>query len=176
MVFRCGSAHLHQWATSNHGSATVYSASAACFLVEKTTLSGEGIIKLLLSSTCICFTAWQQDKQFDGDAFCTSNSDGDSISDSDTFLLGFDISFVPGGNSPSGVGYNVLSAVPKLMMSLGTAIWMISGWYHRARHSALVCGRWDMSNKYQNPDKPGFRFSEQFAIFRWKPVFPSKFI
>lgn len=98
-----------------------------CFLVEKTTLSGEGIIKLLLSSTCICFTAWQQDKQFAGDVFCTSSSDGDSISDSETFLLGFDISFVPGGNTPSGVGYSVLSAVPKLMMSLGTAIWMTSG-------------------------------------------------
>lgn len=53
--------------------------------------------------------------QFDGVVLCTSNFDGVITSDSDTFVLGFDISLVPGGNIPSGVGYTVLSAIPKLM-------------------------------------------------------------
>lgn len=127
--FRCGCAHLHHQTTASYTRDLQQCVLflLLCFLVEKTTLPGEGIIKLLLSSTCICFTAWQQDKHFDGDVFCTSNSDGDSLSDSDTFLLGFDVSSVPGGNAPSGIGCSVLSAIPKLMMSLGTAIWMISG-------------------------------------------------
>lgn len=98
-----------------------------CFLVEKQLYLEKESLNCSYPAHVSVFTAWQQDKQFDGDVFCTSSSDGDSISDSETFLLGFDISFVPGGNTPSGVGYSVLSAVPKLMMSLGTAIWMISG-------------------------------------------------
>lgn len=55
-------------------------------------------------------------EQLDGVVLCTSSSDGVITSDSNTFVLGFDISLVPGGNTPSGVGYSVLSAIPKLMM------------------------------------------------------------
>lgn len=54
--------------------------------------------------------------QFNGVVLCTSNSDGVITSDSDTFVLGFDISLVLGGNIPSGVSSSVLSAIPKLMM------------------------------------------------------------
>lgn len=59
--------------------------------------------------------------QFAGVILCTSNSGGVIASDSDTFVLGFDICLVPGGNIPSGAGCSVLSAIPKLLMSLGTA-------------------------------------------------------
>lgn len=62
--FRCGCAHLCPVSNvkTPQGSATVYSASAAVLSCRKTTLSGEGITELLLSFTCICFTARQQDK------------------------------------------------------------------------------------------------------------------
>lgn len=100
----------------------------AHFLREKTTLSGEGIVKLLLSGTWICFTAWQQDKRGLMELFFAPSTLMDfTTNDSDTFVVGFDIRLVPGGNTPSGVGYSVLSAISKLMMSLGTAMWMIAG-------------------------------------------------
>jgi len=74
-------------------------------------------MKLLLYGTCICFTAWQQGKcSLREPFFAPPALMGVIRSDSDTFVLGFDISLIPGGNIPSGVGHSVLSAIPKLLM------------------------------------------------------------
>lgn len=53
---------LHHQGSARAHSVSPVVQSMCVFLEKKATLSGEGIIKLLLYRTCICFTAWQQDK------------------------------------------------------------------------------------------------------------------
>lgn len=110
-----------------------------------------------------------------GDVFCTSISCGDNISDSDTFLLGFDISFVPG----EILHLELAIVCCQQFLNLWCHLALPFGWYQAdiiEPGTRLCSGRRDMSNENQNPDKPGFRFSEQITIFRWKPAFLSKFI